>query len=126
MIADTIKTLARDGFVYLATPYSLYPGGQGAAYQDACRAAAWFVRHGIGCFCPIAHTHGIASFGQLSLTDHELWLPADRPFMDAARALVVAQMPTWERSHGIAHEIEVFRASQKPIVYLPWPFPENP
>jgi hypothetical protein len=38
--------------------------------------------------------------------------------MTASAACVVATMPTWEQSKGIAHEIEFFRKARKPVFYL--------
>lgn len=116
-----LKTAAGDGFLYLATPYSRYPPGMEQAFVDAAIASAWLLRRGIYVFCPITHSHPIAVYGGISLTDHTIWLPADRPMMDAARGIVVCQMSTWDQSFGIQHEIEVFQAAHKPVEYLPWP-----
>ena len=88
---------------------------------SAAIAAAWLLRRGVHAFCPITHSHPIATYGGLSLTNHGIWLPADRPMMDAARGIVVCQMPTWDQSFGIQHEIDVFQAALKPVEYLPWP-----
>lgn len=119
-----LKELAGDGYLYLATPYSKHPEGISKAFLDACKAAGWFIRNGIGVFCPIAHTHPIAVHCKISLLDHEVWLPADKPMMDMARGIVVCQMPSWEESYGIRHEIEVFQKAGKPVEYLPWPLSE--
>jgi Domain of unknown function (DUF1937) len=110
-------------FVYLATPYSKFPGGIHAAFRAACEVAGWLVHCRVRVYCPIAHTHPIAIAGNLDPHDHKIWLPADRPFMDAAGGLLVAQLPTWEDSFGIAMEIETFQKAGKPIEYLPWPMP---
>jgi hypothetical protein len=120
-LIQRLKAAAGDGFLYLATPYSRYPAGMEQAFQDAAIATAWLLRRGVHAFCPITHSHPIAVYGGLSLTDHAIWLPADRPMMDAARGIVVCQMPTWDQSFGIQHEIEVFQAARKPVEYLPWP-----
>lgn len=106
------------GFWYLATPYSLYPTGIQAAFTDACHAAASLIRAGVPVFCPIAHTHPIAMVGEIDPLDHEIWLPADRPMMDAAKGLIVCKLYGWEESRGVAFEIETFKAAGKPILYL--------
>ena len=113
-----------NSFYYLATPYSKYPGGQEAAYVAACEQHAVLIKAGIPTFCPITHTHGTALHGHLSLTDHAIWLPADRPFMDLACGIIVCKLPTWDISYGIAEEIKVFQAAGKPVVYMePWEVP---
>lgn len=111
-------------FAYLATPYSKYKDGMAQAYVDACLAAAHLVKQGRGVFSPIAHTHGIAEFGNIDKLDHDIWLPADQPMMDAASSLVVVKMPGWDESYGVGVEIETFKRAGKPIEYMEWPIPK--
>lgn len=123
-IRETIDIAAlrkRAGYYYLATPYSKYPDGIEAAFEEACRATAWLTQHGVGVFCPIAHTHPVAKFGNIDPLDHEVWLPADRPLMDGACGIIVCMMPSWRESYGIRHEIEVFETAGKPVEYMQWP-----
>ena len=121
MIPFHLPTLKeRAGYWYLATPYSKYPAGLEAAYQEACRAAAWLIRSGVRVFSPIAHTHGVAIHGDLDPLDHKIWLPADRPLMDDACGLIVAMLEGWAESYGIQQEILEFTAAQKPIMAMEW------
>ena len=108
-------------FVYVATPYSKYPRGMSAAYREASRAAAWLILRGVRVFCPIAHSHPIATYGKLNPADHDIWIPADRPFMEAAGALLVVMMESWHISYGIGVETAFFRNHNKPIHFLRWP-----
>ncbi len=110
-------------FVYLATPYSKYPGGLEAAFRLACEATGLLIRAGIGVYSPIAHTHPVAMASGLDPLDHAIWLPADAPMMAAAGSLIVVMADTWERSYGIGEEIKAFQAAGKPISYWPWPGP---
>ncbi|MBP2232560.1 hypothetical protein J2847_005889 [Azospirillum agricola] len=105
-------------FWYLATPYSQFAGGIAAAFRAACDQAAVLVKAGIPVFAPIVHTHPIAILGGLDPRDHGIWLPADAPFMAAARGLIVCKLPGWTESFGIAEEIKAFQAMVKPIVYM--------
>jgi hypothetical protein len=105
------------GYQYLATVYSKHPLGLDIAWREACHHAAQFIKAGIPTFCPIAHTHPIAMHGLLNPYDHDIWLPADRPLMEAAAGLVVVTSEGWLDSVGIAAEIEYFNAARKPIVY---------
>lgn len=115
------------GFWYLATPYSKYPAGIEWAFIDACKETALLLRAGVPIFSPIAHTHPIAVHGNINPLDHEVWLPADRPMMDAACGLIVCKMETWEKSYGIGVEIETFKAAGKPVIYMtPGVVPELP
>ena len=114
-------------FYYLATPYSKYPRGTGAAYIEACQQAALLVQAKIPVFCPIAHSHGVAVLGGVPLDSYDIWLPADAPFMEAACGLIVCEMEGWETSYGISEEIKAFRAAGKPIVHMtPGVVPELP
>jgi hypothetical protein len=101
-------------FYYLATPYSKYPAGIVQAHADACAQAALLVKAGIPVYSPIAHTHPIAVCGHLDPYDHELWLEADRTFMEAAKGLIVCEMEGWQESYGIECEIKYFAQAGKP------------
>lgn len=109
-----------EGFWYLASPYSKYPDGIDEAFQQACMAAGQLVKHGVKVYCPIAHTHAISIHGSVDPWAHDIWMPQDMPFMEAAKGLIVLQMPTWERSRGVMEEIGKFREAGKPIVFMPW------
>lgn len=118
---DHLTTLAGDGFLYLATPYSKHPEGIDAAFRYACHAAGRLLSHGVNVFSPIAHSHPIAIYGNVDPLSHEIWLAADRPFMQAACGMIVVMMPGWETSYGVQQEIAAFTEMNKPIHYLPWP-----
>ncbi len=104
--------------VYLATPYSKYPGGLEAAWIDACRVSAALLRQGIQVYSPIAHTHGIAIHGDLNPLDHDLWLGFDEAMMKACDELIVARLEGWQESRGIAHEIMKFMGMGKSVLYV--------
>lgn len=114
------------GFYYLATPYSKYPDGLEAAFKIACEQAAILVRHGVKVYSPIAHTHPIAIYGGIDPLSHAIWLPADRPFMDLAKGLIVLKAKSWELSYGIAEERKHFEALGKPVLWMePGALPEG-
>lgn len=105
------------GYWYLATPYSKHPQGIEEAFRQAARVAARFAKLGMPIYCPIAHTHPIAMEGGLDPYDHSLWMPLDKPLMEGAVGLIVALLPGWASSAGIAEEIKYFAAAKKPILY---------
>ena len=112
-------------YVYLATPYSRYPAGIDAAFDEACRCAAWLILHQVRVYCPIAHTHPIARKGGIDPHAHAIWLPADMPFMDGAGAIVTAMMESWRDSYGIQQEISTFAKAGKPCLFIEWPQPKE-
>lgn len=103
---------------YLATPYSLYPGGPHRAFEDASRLAAKLLRAGVKVYSPIAHTHPLAIYGDIDPLDHAIWMPFDEAMMTAAHVLIVAELPSWDESKGVAHEIAFFERAGKPIYHL--------
>lgn len=105
-------------FFYLATPYSRFKGGIEAAYRAACEQQALLIRAGIPTFCPISHTHGAAIHGRIDPLDHKIWMPADEPFMHAARGLIFCMLPSWEISYGMNVELATFQGAGKPVVWM--------
>lgn len=105
-------------FWYLATPYSDYPLGRGIAASNAALQAAVLLKAGVVAFSPIVHGRALAFWGNIDDLDHDFWMRADRPFMNAAMGLIVCKLDGWEASKGIAHEIEVFEKAGKPVVMM--------
>ncbi len=105
------------GFRYLATPYSRYPRGKDAAFQDAVAAAVICFRAGIDVYSPIAHTHPIALHGGLE-GSFARWQEFDRTMIAASRGMIVVKMDGWQESTGILAEIEMCREMGKPVDYM--------
>lgn len=105
------------GFFYLASPYTSYRYGREAAAFQVSFVAAYLMTKGVKLFCPIAHSHAIAEAGDLDHIDHDFWIQNDRPLMEAAKGLIVCQLPGWQESRGVQAEIACFQAAGKPIVY---------
>ena len=109
---------ARNSLAYLATPYTKFPGGIVAAFEAAAELAARLMIAGLKVYSPIAHSHPLAIHGNLDPLDHSIWLPFDESMMAVCGTLIVAHLPTWETSKGIAHEIACFEKAYKPIFDL--------
>jgi hypothetical protein len=101
--------------VYIASPYSVYPGGLERAFITVTQLAADLLRANVRLFCPITMAHPIAMHGRIDPVDHAIWLPAMAPFMDACDAMLIAEMRGWDESYGVREEIKVFRAAGKPL-----------
>jgi hypothetical protein len=114
----TIQSLSEYPLIYLATPYSRYAWGIGAAYVDACKLASALIKHGVSVYSPIAHTHGIAIFGGLEPLNVQMWLKFDESMMRACDALVVGQLLGWAESYGVSQEIAYFDRTKKPVFFL--------
>lgn len=115
------------GYWYLGGPYSKYPDGIDSAFDRVVEARGLLVRAGIPAFSPIVHSHPVARKCGIDPHDHSIWLPAERPMLDAATGLIVLMLESWEISYGLAQEIELFRSAGKPIVYMaPGVVPELP
>ena len=113
MKPGAIKSLA-----YLATPYSKYPDGLERAFVMASKLAGLLIHAGVKIYSPIAHCHPVAIHGGLNPLDHDLWMRLDKAMMEACGALIVAHMPGWRESKGIAIEIDFFEGACRPIFDL--------
>jgi hypothetical protein len=114
------------GYWYLGSPYSKYPAGIDAAFNQVCIEAGRLIAARVPVFSPIAHTHPIAIAAGLDPYDHAIWLPADQLFMKAARGLIVLRLASWEVSIGLQYEIDYFRNAGKPVVFMdPGVIPEE-
>lgn len=109
------------GVWYTASPYSKYPGGIARAHIDACKIAGALIQRGIPVYSPIAHSHPIAIYAGIDPSSHDFWLPVCEPMMKACHGMLVATLPTWEESRGIAWEMAWFRNSGKPLRFLTQP-----
>lgn len=111
-------TPPRDALCYLGTPYSRFKGGVYKAFEEASRLAARLLRAGVKVYSPIAHTHSIATYGDIDPLDHHIWLPFDEVMMARCDVLIVAEMSGWQESKGVTHEISFFRQRNRPIYHL--------
>jgi hypothetical protein len=104
--------------IYLASPYSKYPGGTERAFEDVSALAGKLLLKGFKVYSPIALTHPIAVHGKIDPLDHSIWLPFDQAMMKVCEAILIAKMDTWEISFGISEEVKFFKAANKPVYYL--------
>jgi Domain of unknown function (DUF1937) len=112
------KLAGGQGYWYLASPYSKYPGGIEIAFMDICLLAGTLIHEGLFVYSPICHTHPIALHAALDPFAHELWLPPDKQMAAGARGMIIAGFKGWRESFGISEEIKWFRAANKLIVLL--------
>lgn len=122
---DRLRDAGNTEYWYVASPYTLYPGGKEAAFRDIMKAAVWLRRRNVPIFVPILHTHQMADEIRPEEDTHQFWLGMDEPMMWKARGLIIAMMPSWDTSYGVSVERMHFAAMGRPEYYLPWPLRED-
>jgi hypothetical protein len=64
-------------------------------------------------FCPIAHTHPIATIGNLPL-GFDFWEEFDREMIEHCEEFWVVGMPGWKESKGVTRELAIAKELRKP------------
>ena len=105
-------------YLFLCTPFSLYPLGLERAYTLACKTRALLIEHDIDVFSPICHSFGPAMHSTLDPLSHEIWLKAEAPFRQHASGAIMLMAESWEQSYGMKFEKEEFEAAGKPIYWM--------
>lgn len=104
--------------IYLASPYSKYPGGMQQAFNHVVEKAGELMQSGHMVFCPISHTHPIQeTIGDM---DADWWLEQDFAVLDRCDELWVYKMPGWEESYGVQKEIERAAKFGIPVTFIPY------
>ena len=105
-------------FFYVATPYSLFPGGLNAAHDAACQMTARLIDQGWPVFSPIAHTHHVSHYMRHDPRDAAFWIKVNRGPMEAAAGIIIATMPGWGQSEGVLLEREFFERLGRPVLEM--------
>jgi hypothetical protein len=104
--------------IYLACPYT-HPELSVREYRFAIatRGAAELIRRGHVVFSPITMTHPIDVLlaGRANTLGSDYWVAFDQAFMDMCAEMVILDVPDWEKSSGIAREIQYFNAQGKEV-----------
>lgn len=119
-----LQELAGDGYLYLASPCTLYPRGHSAAVQDVTRVRIALMHRGLYCYSPIAESYVGVKLLNLPI-DHAFWHLDNLSKMRAARGMLVARLPTWEQSIGVREEIRTFEKWGRPVIGIDNPLQEE-
>lgn len=91
--------------IYLASPYSApTPEQREQRFLEACRAAAYLMKHGYVVFSPIAHTHPIAINNELP-KGWDFWSRQDGELLKRMDMVLVLCLEGWSESVGVQAEI---------------------
>ena len=118
--------------IYLASPYSYKSDNQehrrmmeAARYHKVCDITGKLMKRGIPVFSSIVHCHPLAVMHDLPKT-FEFWQEYDERMISACDEVWVARMPDWEKSKGIASEIQYAKEKGIPVKYLDFPNFDTP
>lgn len=103
-------------FVYLGAPYShKNPHIRTLRYQMTNEVAARLMQQGMTVFSPISHSHEVSKYLEPENDTHELWMRQDLPILERAAKLIVLRLNGWDKSRGLAEEIEHAKVHGIPI-----------
>lgn len=106
---------------YLASPYSDPSLHIRIERFDAiCFAAGKLMNAGIHVWSPIAHSHPIAMAVNLP-KDFEFWRSHNFETLRRCDGILICMMPGWEKSIGVAGEIDEAKRLGIRIHYIDWP-----
>jgi hypothetical protein len=104
--------------VYLACPYSHPdPLVRRRRFLQASRAAGLLIREGHKVFSPVSHTHPVADAADLPL-GFDFWRDYDLTFLRLCKTFVLLQVDGWDRSLGVAAELEEAKRLKLRVFYF--------
>lgn len=107
--------------IYLASPYSHSdPDVRALRYVAAVKAASQLARAGVPVYSPIAHSHPIDHEIEIEVgrrPPHMYWMHCDLLVLAVCTRVLVLQIPGWDESRGVRHEVDAARRAGIPVVY---------
>lgn len=111
-------------FYYLSNPYN---GTEAEKDEraDICKQVCFhFIRQGISVLSPIVHNHAMykhpaitKTIDNFSVTERfEFIMAFDLNILQQAKAMLLLKLPGWEKSRGVAYEIEYCHEHNIPII----------
>ena len=103
---------------YLTSPYSHPKASMRLLrYKQACKAAGHLMKEGFAVFSPIAHSHSIEAFFD-TIEPGPFWMKQDIPILKHCDQLIVLELDGWDRSKGVAQELELARKAYMNILRM--------
>lgn len=103
---------------FLSSPYTDFEDGREAAYHEVARVAARLMSEGHHIVSPIVHGHALTTVGRLGDRPHDWWMERCRPLAERCDQCLVAMLPGWRTSKGVAIEIGWFREWGRPVRFV--------
>lgn len=114
----SLDALRKFNLIYLASPYTLYPKGLSAAFEDITELAGKLVKEGLPVFAPITYGHPLTTHGAVPVMDERLWYRLNDAFLCKCDCLLVARMVGHQSSKGVKREIEYFERVGHPVFFI--------
>ena len=107
-------------YIYIASPYS-HPEDavREQRYYDVVDYTARCLNAGEFVFSPIAQNHTIALHHKMPTT-WDFWSKIDYAMVDGAHTVRVLMLDGWDKSVGVAAEVEYAKANGKNVEYAEW------
>ena len=107
-----------NGLIYLAAPYASPDRGLMAwRLAAANQVAGRLIAQGWRILSPLTHSAALERIGHRPPEGD--WYAFDLDLLKACHGLAALQLPGWERSRGMALEVEQAVAQRQPICWLP-------
>lgn len=117
-LAEAISSCGETGeLFYLASPYSGYAEGMHQAAEHAARVTNLLLDRGLIVLSPIVHGHHV-DLWSLAPKSHQFWMRQCLTLLPRCGGLIVAALNGWDKSEGVAREIELAVSRKIPIFYL--------
>ena len=112
-------------YIYLASPYSINAPDSTEEgrklrqhrHDEALRLTAEYSKQGEVIFSPIVHSHPMSVVHDMPGT-WDFWSKIDYIFIDNCEKVRVLKMPDWDKSIGIAAELDYAKKVGKEIEYV--------
>jgi hypothetical protein len=113
-----ITKIEKGKLIYLASPYN-HPDKATmiSNFEIVSKKAAELVAEGKVVYSPITYGHTLVEFQEMT-TDQEFWMGFCLTLLEKSEELYVYMMPGWDKSKGVAEEIEFAKQHNIPITYL--------
>lgn len=104
--------------IYLCSPYShTMPEVMHERYLAARRFTAHLMRRNFIVYSPIVYGHEMAREESLP-TDFTYWRQVNDYMIECSVCVAVLQLPGWEASLGVAHEIEYAKRIGREVLHF--------
>ena len=104
--------------IYVASPYS-HPDNDVRENNFVIVAylVAELTKQGLVCISPIVVGHTLLKFRDMP-SDWEFWTNFCLSFLEKCSEMIVYKMPGWDKSRGVAEEIEFAKEHNIKITYM--------